>query len=327
MFTEPRRQQGFTLIELLVVIAIIAILMALLLPAIQKVREAANRMRCQSNLKQMGIALHNYHNSYNRFPLGVRWGGSTPSHVYTVPRMTWITYVLPFIEQANAIATYDENLGWNDPNALPWPAGPPQLGPNYYTANSAPPNGATTHPLPVWRCPSDPGLLTVSPGWGTFALGNYLVMFGGYNTGGTSTVTDDQKAVFGYQFKTALGEITDGSSNTLLLAEYRRAPKDQGDQRGMIWGDQSAQSRLYTMYTPNSNSPDQVVGGCYPTPDFPCIDAPDWQSETACSRSLHRGGVNVGLCDGSVHFIADSIALDTWRALATRRGAEVISPY
>src|SRR5687768_12757807 len=137
-----RSHRGFTLIELLVVIAVIAVLIALLLPAVQKVREAANRSSCSNNLKQIGLALHNYHDVHKRLPSGVVWPGGT---TFNNPRMSWFWYMLPYVEQDNLYKAFDVNL--TAPYGIPW-----------YGNNNALPAGApTSQTVPIWHCPSDNG--------------------------------------------------------------------------------------------------------------------------------------------------------------------------
>ena len=126
-----KRQAGFTLIELLVVIAIIAILIGLLLPAVQKVREAASRIKCVNNLKQLGLALHNFHDTRGHFPATVR---PPSSNVGPLPRQGWLLFLLPYIEQDNLYNGYDLTLNWFDTPNLP----------------------VTSSRVPIFECPSTP---------------------------------------------------------------------------------------------------------------------------------------------------------------------------
>src|SRR5437870_5961509 len=162
-----RSRPAFTLIELLVVIAIIAVLIGLLLPAVQKVREAAARMKCQNNLKQLGLALHNYHDVNGRFPMGAVW---TPANYYNPPRTGWNYSLFPYIEQDNLY------------RRLPASAAAQQWYP-WGSTEATDPGGPTRQTIPLWMCPSDNGVLFDNQSWGVFSLGNYHVFFGGFNLG------------------------------------------------------------------------------------------------------------------------------------------------
>src|SRR5262249_39581757 len=167
-----KRRDAFTLIELLVVIAILAILIGLLLPAVQKVREAANRLACQNNLKQIGLALHNHHDANNCFPVGAQnsglpWGG---------PRLTYFPYLLPYLEQDNLYNRFQFAPAWNPWN-IPWAD----------TVNSIGPDSLTARVMKIFVCPSDSGKSTISQPYGTYMLGNSLGFFGNLNYGAAYT--------------------------------------------------------------------------------------------------------------------------------------------
>jgi prepilin-type N-terminal cleavage/methylation domain-containing protein/prepilin-type processing-associated H-X9-DG protein len=321
------RRAGFTLIELLVVIAIIAILIGLLLPAVQKVREAAARAQCQNNLKQLGLAVHSYHDTFKRFPpngtvILYNWAGGTAKIngvTYVGDRnipgpytWTWIARILPYIEQGPLATQY------NIPNG---------------TLGAAQAGLATI--IPVLQCPSDdetanPASDWANTGWNTVAMGltNYKGVSGsnwGINGLGNGTFTtafpvadpdpalgqrglDAGNGIFyrsdGSRKLTLLG-ITDGTSNTFMIGEDRH----MFDQHCGGWA------------MPNYVNATCAIPLNYPDPGHNYTNWPNRYS----FHSQHTGGANFCLADGSVRFVQDGIALATYRALATIRGGETVS--
>jgi prepilin-type processing-associated H-X9-DG protein len=290
---------------LLVVIAIIAVLLGLLLPAVQKVREAAARANCQSNLRQLAVAMHGYHDAYLHLPTGDPLTGS---------HGTWQVLVLPFLEQDNLFKGY-VNFGNAAGTGVTFLA-EPNL------------SAVTGRGVKVLRCPADP-----NGGRFTFvktAKHNYAVNFG--NT--VRTGVDYQGVAFGgapftYNNKTCrLTDVTDGTSGTLLAAEVLQGvgttpdSPDPGDVRGATWYGPGGGFEAY--FGPNSNSPDLVQYQTYcnnlPEQGLPCLLAAYYQLG---ARSKHPGGVNVSLCDGSVRFVSDDVSIVTWRALSTSRGGDL----
>lgn len=318
MFPRPcgRRQAGFTLVELLVVIAIIGILIALLLPAVQAAREAARRSQCNNNLKQLALALHNRHDARKSFPVGNVWNNGAV--YYDAPRSGWNYSLFPYIEQG---ALYD---------MLPDTAAN-QLWTPWYSTEATTANGPTRTVITNWLCPSDAdGALLNSQAWGVFSLGNYHAFFRGMNLGGALPAATGPKAAFGINFGAKFNDFLDGTSNTLVLSEYLRSRGGTIDQRGMPWGDQPGYGQLYTQLSPNSSSPDLIyTGWCdnQPKANLPCINGDSGPNNTATARSLHPGGVNAALGDGSVRFIQNHIAISIWRSLATINGGEALGQW
>lgn len=323
------RRRGFTLIELLVVIAIIAVLIALLLPAVQSAREAARRAQCINNLKQVGLALHNYHDALGSFPpgkLGCCYG-------------TWQAFTLPFMEQT-ALANAYNYMG----TAINEPADRPLRYGGYCNLT------VTSARLAGFTCPSDTPQAPINGTIGTLSLPitshSYVANFGNTNmTQGTfqtvvfggapfmnlSAGTNPGVAPTGKTFR--LADIPDGTSNTLLIAEVRQGQRGRksltdatlaNDLRGFTWWGDGAGFSTFT--PPNSRVPDSMAAGyCSGVqPNGPCIEAPPAELYTA-ARSRHSGGVNVTMGDGSVKFVKDSIGLPVWRSLSTIKGGEIIS--
>ncbi len=304
-----RSRSGFTLIELLVVIAIIAILIGLLLPAVQKVREAAARMQCSNNLKQWGLAMHNYHDVNNTLPYA---GQRTP-------RRTFYVELWSYFEQTALANQYNLTLGfYQAPNCVPSTT-----------------TGLVTQPQKLYYCPSDrPGALWQ---WDVYwrCRGNYVANYGGnfLFAEGTNTPADGpfgwvSSGGFGayVPYRRSLVAISDGTSNTLMLSETRLPAQDNaGDGRGDVFNDGNSHWFM-TLNTPNAGV-DRNSNVCWPdlafNPDqtMPCIQSGD---NLMSARSRHTGGVNAVRCDGSVSFYSNSVSAFTWRALGTAKSGEVL---
>jgi prepilin-type N-terminal cleavage/methylation domain-containing protein/prepilin-type processing-associated H-X9-DG protein len=315
-----RRRVGFTLIELLVVIAIIAVLVGLLLPAVQKVREAAARMKCSNNLKQIGLAMANYHDTYKQFPKG--WDFAT----------SWgaLARTLPFIEQDNVFKLIDFSKPISDP----------------VNASVIPMEIAT------FRCPSDFPNPSPSIGGATNYMGNagsvpIFVIARGLN----ATGTQPNGVIYTESSNINFGSIVDGSSNTALYSERVLGDGNMGlvspledvfNGSGAAPGIPATADEAVTLC--------QLVDITNPANQFPIfmgapwahgqhnyqhVSAPNSRScgwlpslrATMAATSRHTGGVNVAFCDGSVHFIGNNVNLTTWRSLGTRNGGEVLGEY
>ncbi len=324
-------RRGFTLVELLVVIAIIGILVGLLLPAVQAAREAARRMSCSNNLKQLGLALHNYHDTFRKFP---------PSGFYsrTATGGGWSAQarLLPQLEQGNLQQIIDWNLSYGVQGLV------------------------TRTRVPTFMCPSEtrdePRLdpKTTDPTFTHYPL-NYGANMGEWfiynpqsNQGGSG--------LFYPNSALNMGSLADGTSNTLAFAEvkaYTPYLRDGGNPSGTgvptpgqpasvaalggsfktdsghtEWVDARIhQSGFTTTFSPNTVVPYESGGKLY---DLDFNSSREGHSLTGItyasvtSRSYHSGGVEVGLCDGSVRFMSQSVNLQTWRALGSRAGGEVV---
>ena len=336
-----RSRPGFTLIELLVVIAIIAVLIGLLLPAVQKVREAAARMKCQNNLKQIGIALHSYHDASGTFP------PITPSTVQFQPTeaVYYTHYLLPYVEQSSYYKAYRPNNNWLTPQPYDVSGG---------AANVYPQSINGVH-LSVFSCPSDGNSINPKPvdgnGFSLFAC-SYLGMCSGLmdaNMWPPASYPAVQKALFAMGVGRRMAEITDGTSNSLAVVEYLTgltSPSD-GDIRGLPYTNRAGAQFIYPASTPNSPTGDNLLdlsGFCpsngggpggtsshnQPGQNLPCIGDNGngyGGNNSATARSRHTGGVNVVFCDGHVSFIGNAISLTTWQQLAWIQDGQVVGNF
>jgi len=305
---RSRRRHGFTLIELLVVIAIIAVLLALLLPAVQKVREAANRMKCANNQKQLGLALHNYHDAHGKLPPGSAQGplaeaGITQANV----GHGWALFILHEIDQDNLAKLYY----WDKP-ASGWENQP-----------------VRTVPLDIMQCPSVPGQPRYAFNLGPYADGRYAACGDYAPTFGVDSIlvmqgliarppTNDYRGVLVPEQMTRLQDITDGTSYTILLTEDAGRPQ-------LWWAGKPVPDK-----TTLGGAWGAPVSGFYVQGSNYDGTGPWGRCAINCTNdhevySFHPGGANAVFADGSVHFLKADMSIQVLAALATRAGGEVVS--
>jgi prepilin-type N-terminal cleavage/methylation domain-containing protein/prepilin-type processing-associated H-X9-DG protein len=319
--SPARRRRGFTLVELLVVIAIIAVLVGLLLPAVQKVREAAARSQCQNKMKQLGLALHNYEGSNSMLPPSGRWYGygNAASSTNLALNLNGLVLLLPYLEQAGLVAQYD-------PKAASGPAnegGAGLMGGGVSAANAA----MATNKVPALLCPSDDGTpfhesgayYGLQGGEGRAYKTNYdFIVFDAYNdTRGQWVSNPDNKYAFGENSTTRINDIKDGTSNTLAMGE---GIVDVFDGARAAWA--------FRAWVTNGLDPRYAINDfTYPswtsTPGQPL--KPLKASEWFTLSSLHPGGVNLLKCDGSVSFVAQNVDSGTMYNLARMRDGSTVS--
>lgn len=326
-YLPSRRRSGFTLIELLVVIAIIAVLISLLLPAVQAAREAARRSQCRNNLKQLGVALHNYMETHRVFPPGGTYNGASGAGWSVQARL------LPFVEQANLMGLFDFSLGYG----------------------VAPNSSNVHHRMPFLMCPSEMNDRPYVDGAVTYYPLNYAANYGVWmvwdpatNAGGTG--------VFFPNSSTGPRDITDGLSNTLGMSEVKAfqyylrdvgalaTPTQPTDPATITslggslrnsghaeWVDaRSNQTGFTTTFGPNTKCVHDDAG----TPrDVDFVNVREGSSATNAtyavmtSRSFHPASVHALLMDGSVRSVGENINRTTWQQLGTRSGGEVVGDY
>lgn len=301
---KSRLHSGFTLVELLVVIAIIGVLVALLLPAVQAAREAARRMQCTNNLKQIALASHNYHDTHLIFPAGLlNW--PTPAGQTNPPKFRAVSLfvqLLPQIEQGNLAAAWDSNDPWQ--NVL---------------------QGRTGVALPFLLCPSDnltQKFVEKKPGE-RFALTSY----GG--SGGRQSYHPDRATfdgIFYLNSDVRMGDVRDGLSNTLLFAERSHFDPVYDQNAGSFtplsgWG----------YWAPSSGLPgigDITLGALVPVNYrhvSGAVDAAAEDRRITAIGSSHSSVANVALGDGSVRSVSANMKLEVLQAMSTRNGTEVVS--
>lgn len=340
--TLPLRK-AFTLIELLVVIAIVAVLVALVVPAVQKARDAASRLECQNNLKQIGLGLHNYHDSYHVFPQNHRPPGATLGSV----RERWFTHILPFIEQGVLFSGYDETTNWDSPTNLL----------------------VTSVPIKIAQCPAAPNFTRLDPnpaasspvGWGTnnppiAAVTDYAAVYGVHPAFSAATgivpafpygvITNSLGAD---PFPVKITDIADGTSNTILVAESAGRPYlfNQGGTlqgldltlhgvNGGAWSRPASEIWIIGF----ADKAGTIPGGPFAVNAANGIDTHGVYPLTLASSGValgtdgsgqifgfHAGGANIVLADGSVRLVAPNISPAVIAALATRANNDVVPNF
>jgi prepilin-type N-terminal cleavage/methylation domain-containing protein/prepilin-type processing-associated H-X9-DG protein len=308
------KKTAFTLVELLVVIAIIGILVALLLPAIQAAREAARRAQCKNNLKQIGLALHNYESARRVFPPGYTSAAATKNAPGTGPGWGWGAYILPYLEESSLFQQIDIKSN--------------------IEINVSPNKDLRVITLQVFRCPSDSvevPIFDVTGASGSaitqVAFGNYVGVAGTYEV---SVYPDEGNGVLFRNHQVAIKQITDGLSHTIMVSERASRQSPQTTWVGAVVG--AVISPKVAGYE-NEGPPVLVLTNTGPSRDANGQPIPNPRvpnnnlGHVEDSNSMHPQGVNIMFCDGSMQSINNDIDPDVWVALGTRAGDEPSGEY
>lgn len=291
-------RKGFTLIELLVVIAIIGVLVALLLPAVQQAREAARRTQCKSNLKQAGLALHNYHDTHLAFPPGYVYRPGTQSE--NASGFAWGAMILPYVDQSPLYAQFNWNVPvWNAAN-----------------------EPARTRHLNVFLCPSDPvssnSFVEMGPTPERYAMGCYVGNFGPPDLDANQEQRD---GLFSRNSKTRASDVLDGLSNTLFVGERVNGPFRTAGAHGVhVTYETTWCCAVRETSDPTDDHGHMVLFQTGHVPNAALSDDRDVSAP-------HIGLAQYLLGDGSVRAIGESINFGVYQSLSTRAGGEAIGEY
>jgi len=308
-----RQRLAFTLVELLVVIAVIGILVSIMLPAINAVRESARRSSCANNMRQVGLAMLTYHNAAEKFPMGIYGRNFGTRWRYN---SGWVS-LLPYVEEKQAFEAYNFEK----------------------YADQAENSTVTSSIVSVFTCPSDDSRGRVlhfeqnDTIQGRYSRSNFAFCFGD-DTFYIEDSSGDTSGAFRFDRNRRISDLVDGASKTVLAGEVLagkddnyKHPDREMDIRG-AWGFFVMGSSCYThKLSPNGSEPDLLESQfCSETLNMPCETVPFAERQTlyAAARSAHPGGVHVVFADNRVEFVSDEIREDVWQAIATIEGEESV---
>jgi len=340
--SSMHRRLGFTLIELLVVIAIIAVLVALLLPAVQQAREAARRSQCKNNLKQIGLALHNYNESFNVFPpatVAPAWQHTSATYVGGIRNNKALSLLLPLIDQVNLYNMINQNAALGK---YPGRSGGTLAGGGVPPSNEA----AAATKVPIYLCPSDPTSQIITPnsldGCGP-TLPAYKTSYDvsvdmclsrgiSYEWNG-SNWSRNARSMFGYDSNSNFRDITDGSSNTVAVSETTLGNWYEGNNANPSWAchDDTGTGVMfahggYVGLGPGGIGPGGIsFFGDYP--GYPGSGTPNINTDINAPGSTHSGGCHILLGDGAVRFVNSSLSVVIRRNLGYIADGQVVGDF